>query len=481
MYAQQLGFASSWKMLTRDKGWIKPMLVLTLVSWIPILGQIAVLGYGLEWARLTAWGVDSAPKQRGVDYSKVLKTGGIAFLVMLSMGIVSSLIMLLLFGTSFAFTALPGNLGWLSAFFDSTWGVVSYAAPFAFLSLIVSIFLNTFILAATMRSTIYDGFTAGWRVDRLFQMVMRDPGGFVHTYVVTLIAGLINAAFAAVVTFIGSLFVLGGMVGVFAASYGYEYELGRALLHMGAAPLLLLFVVLAILVGFVGSVIATTLQMVSINAMGQWFCRFDVARWGVSSAPLPDGVPVHKEHASHEGGSGNAPVQPNVPTAEASAEKSAPQAPDAPAASPTSAHAAPAHAAPTTEGEAFDQFSAESRGAHARPAEAPVSSALGPIPLGPVTEITEVDVVEDVPSDEVADMAEGADDDADLSAEAEIFQDVIDGALDVVDEDPDAEAEDVDVSFVDEADAYEEESLFETVLESDDPDEDGGDAEDEEA
>lgn len=86
MNAQNLGFMSSWHMLTRDKGWVKPVLVLTLVGWIPILGQIVLMGYGLEWARLTAWGVDAAPKQRGVDYGKVLSTGGRAFLVSLSWG-----------------------------------------------------------------------------------------------------------------------------------------------------------------------------------------------------------------------------------------------------------------------------------------------------------------------------------------------------------------------------------------------------------
>ena len=57
MLSNELGFTTSWKMLTRDKGWIKPILLLTLVGWVPILGQIAVLGYGLEWARLTAWGI----------------------------------------------------------------------------------------------------------------------------------------------------------------------------------------------------------------------------------------------------------------------------------------------------------------------------------------------------------------------------------------------------------------------------------------
>ena len=97
MNARNLGFVSSWHMLTRDKGWLKPVLVLTLVGWIPILGQIALLGYGMEWARLTAWGVDSAPKQRGVDYGKVLSTGGRAFLVTISMGIVVALILQVVF------------------------------------------------------------------------------------------------------------------------------------------------------------------------------------------------------------------------------------------------------------------------------------------------------------------------------------------------------------------------------------------------
>ncbi len=42
---------------------------------------------------------------------------------------------------------------------------------------------------------------------------------------------------------------------------------------------------------FVGNVISTAMNLVSVNAMGQWFARFDVNRWVVSSAPLPDDVP----------------------------------------------------------------------------------------------------------------------------------------------------------------------------------------------
>ena len=102
MQTGEVGFMSSWRMLTRDKGWVKRLLVLTLVSWIPILGQIAVLGYGLEWARLTAWGVESAPKQRGVDYGKVISTGARAFLITISQAFVCGLVLQILFPGSLA-------------------------------------------------------------------------------------------------------------------------------------------------------------------------------------------------------------------------------------------------------------------------------------------------------------------------------------------------------------------------------------------
>ena len=44
MSARNLGLMSSWHMLTRDKGWLKPVMVLALVAWIPIVGQIVQIG-----------------------------------------------------------------------------------------------------------------------------------------------------------------------------------------------------------------------------------------------------------------------------------------------------------------------------------------------------------------------------------------------------------------------------------------------------
>ncbi len=279
-------------MLTRDKGWIKPVLVLTLVSWIPIFGQIVVAGYALEWARLTAWGVDSAPKQRGVDYGKVLSTGGRAFLVTITLGLVITLVLQILFPGSLAalYSSMTGLSGFAAMFNIAAGGVMSMVLW------ILVLLSSTFVNAAALRATLYDSFSAGWRLDRLFQMIGRDFGGFLKTYVVSLLGGLISMVYTAVVSFLGGIVVSIGVLGAvsfvgISGSYMDEGEyLIRQLLSWGAGPALLI-VICAIALAFIGAALGTAMNLVSINAVGQWFCRFDVNRWGTSAAPLPNDVP----------------------------------------------------------------------------------------------------------------------------------------------------------------------------------------------
>ena len=286
MCAQQLGFASSWKMLTRDKGWIKPMLVLTIVGWIPVVGQMAIFGYALEWARLTAWGVDAAPKQHGVDVGKVMRTGCVAFIISVLMSAAATIVGAALFGSWAAAFALPMGSGLLAMLYTGVMsGVGALGSPGA---LVIGLALGAFIMAAMLRATIYDSFGAAWRVDRICQMVARDPGGFAHVYAVSLIGGLINWAYSALVSLIGTAAMAFGAVGI-----GFAFDRGVERMVLGTAPgIIMVAVVCAIALLFVGSVIATVMRLLAVNAMGQWFCRFSVDRWGVSSAPLPDGVPV---------------------------------------------------------------------------------------------------------------------------------------------------------------------------------------------
>lgn len=322
MQTGEVGFMSSWRMLTRDKGWVKPLLVLTLVSWIPILGQIAVLGYGLEWARLTAWGVESAPKQRGVDYGKVISTGARAFLITISLAFVCGLVLQILF---------PGSLAALMAMTTGGSGlansvILASGATFFLLDLVIMVFAGTFLQAAALRGTLYDSFSAGWRLDRLFQMVVRDFGGFCKVLLVTLIGAVASSVYAFAVAMVAMLVLMGGLLSataVIGLSDGYMtgwHFLTDQLLRMGAGPVLL-FVLLLMALLFVGNVISTAMNLVSVNAMGQWFARFDVNRWGVSSAPLPDDVPHHGARTAYA----SAPVDPMAsPAGEPDSVASAP-------------------------------------------------------------------------------------------------------------------------------------------------------------
>ena len=173
------------------------------------------------------------------------------------------------------------------------------------------VFAGTFLQAAALRGTLYDSFSAGWRLDRLFQMVVRDFGGFCKVLLVTLIGAVASSAYAFVVAMVAMLVLMGGLLSataVIGLSDGYMtgwHFLADQLLRMGAGPVLL-FVLLLMALLFVGNVISTAMNLVSVNAMGQWFARFDVNRWGVSSAPLPDDVPHHSARAA----CASAPVDP---------------------------------------------------------------------------------------------------------------------------------------------------------------------------
>jgi hypothetical protein len=68
-------FARSWTLLTRAKGWPKTVLLLCVASLVPIVGPLFSLGYIVEWARLTAWGVDAYPKQRGIRIGRCIASG----------------------------------------------------------------------------------------------------------------------------------------------------------------------------------------------------------------------------------------------------------------------------------------------------------------------------------------------------------------------------------------------------------------------
>ena len=254
-------WSRSWALLTRDKGWIKPLLVLSAANMIPIVGQFGASGYALEWGRLTAWGVDSAPKQKGVDISGCLRSGGRAFVVTLGYGLV---------------------LGLVNVFVRNIFGEVFGGLLSAVLTAAISVLLTV----AALRATIYQSIGAGYEVGRIVDMVKRDYEGLLRimglvllmSLALGLVAGLLLSG--VMVANIGE--IVHDVMRLESASHVDEWDVVvMALRWVGSMlPALL---VMAYVVGIFGA----GANLITTTAVGLWMRQFDVRNWGESSDPLP--------------------------------------------------------------------------------------------------------------------------------------------------------------------------------------------------
>ena len=190
---------------------------------------------------------------------------------------------------------------------------------------------------------------------------------------------------------VAMLVLMGGLLSataVIGLSDGYMtgwHFLADQLLRMGAGPVLL-FVLLLMALLFVGNVISTAMNLVSVNAMGQWFARFDVNRWGVSSAPLPDDVPRRGARTAYT----SAPVDPMAsPAGEPDCVASAP-ADDAQPVEPVDSAASsdpvePLEPTDSAEAEAKISETAQVETVEETQVDATLDVEKKPIPLGPIS------------------------------------------------------------------------------------------------
>lgn len=296
----------SWKMMTQDQGWIKPVLVLALAILVPIAGPIAMAGYCWDWARLTAWGIDSAPKQRNVDVGGCFAVGWRVTVV----GFVWSLVIAIVNGLC---DGLFGHLGFLGGLLIVALGVAVMLAE-----LVVKV--------AQMRAVIYEKIGPGFGLSQVFDMAKRDFGGLVHIWGIELLGLLVQAL-------IVLLFVMGLLVSLvpalmelrYYAMYGEAYyALASVLGSVLSAGLPLLVVLL-----YVQNIVGVITNLLVANAVGLWVRQFDLPAWGDPSDPVPAPAEPDQDVPALEEA---APVPPTPPVAQA------PVTPPAPATPPTPAH-----------------------------------------------------------------------------------------------------------------------------------------------
>lgn len=262
MASESRGYWSrSWQLLTRDEGWIKPLLVLGAARLVPIVGSFGADGYGLEWARLTAWGVDSSPKQKNVNVSACIKTGARAFVVSLGYLVVIG------FVRGILTTILGTSLGGL-------------------LSAAVGLLGGVVVAVAKLHSAIYQNIGAGYQVPRIVEMIKRDYHGLLRIAGMWAIMSIaIGVTFSVLLG--GATVVRGGDILIDLVGYsGYGYDddwlIANTVLKLlgRMAPALCLLL-------YAGLVASSFQSLMVTTATGLWMRQFDVANWGEDNEPLP--------------------------------------------------------------------------------------------------------------------------------------------------------------------------------------------------
>ena len=255
-------FKAAWALLTRDKGWIKPVLALTAAGFIPLFGQVAQLGYGLEWARLTAWGIDAAPKQRGVSVGAIIKSG------FRGLGVILGLTAIFTFLSSIVLNIFSG-VDWL-------YSLVS------FLSSVLMLYVSVIALMAALRAAIYQRIGAGFQADRLWDMLSADFNGI--TWIVlgnlgwSILMGIVSSI-------LGVLFTLAavpsfGSLAMWITNLTDGAAVTGTQLAQILRQLVTVYAPLVVVETMLLSLASTLLTLVVLNALGLWLRQFNVPNCG---------------------------------------------------------------------------------------------------------------------------------------------------------------------------------------------------------
>lgn len=319
-------FSRSWALLTRDKGWIKPVLVMTVALLVPVVGWMGVLGYIYEWARLTAWGVNAAPKQKDVRVGECIKSGARVFVVMLVWGIAM------------------GFVGSLITLFPLLGGLLSFAWT------IFSIFLGVLVGVAALRATIYQKLGAGFRFGAIWEMGTHDVSGVVRIAAISIVAGIVSGIIAFFVVIFLLASALPYLIAIYNMVMSYGDVMSSSMITQYAVQMILqtltgilpALIVLALLMSF----LAVLVSMVWVTAVGLWMRQFNVPAWGRDEDPLPPFVTDPRDTVPPSGPAYSAPARPVDPMAQGSQTYSSPAQPapapqDAMPANPAAQHASP--------------------------------------------------------------------------------------------------------------------------------------------
>ena len=359
-YRRDRYFARSWALLTLEKGWWKPVLIMALFGLIPVVGILALVGYALETARVTAWGINAGPKQKDLKFGTYIVTGFKAVVIALAFGLVYSI----------------------------ATGILS------FIPVINLILIPVFIVAAfvyplcinviQVRASVYGRISAGFAFKNIFEMIKHDMGGLFRIFGMGIVLGIVTSLIMGIIggsAAISMIVNIGTQALTIARTQNVtdQSQVGLIMLALLARSVIQMGPIFLI-IGYIGHVVGLIVMLLMQNAIALWMRQFNVAAWGQSNDPLPPFINDPRDGAAATYAA-PAPVAPTAPAATA-APAAAPVA--VPVAAPVAAPAPAAPAAPAAPVAApAPVVPAAPVAAPAEPVAAPAEPAAPVAPVAP--------------------------------------------------------------------------------------------------
>ena len=333
-------FGKAWGSLRSTRNVFGKLCLLALLQFVPVVGQMVLLGYVLGWVRQAAWRRETpmGAHMCGRGDADFWPRGAQAWCVEVLYGLLAvavDAVVLLVLACALA-TGLPRLAESVAV------GVASGVIVLADVLLAVSMYVGL------ARMAIYNSFGAAWQMGVNLKMAFEDFGGLLKVAFGSLGLQLLAGVGACLTTclFLALAALLGGPV---SAAFGFGALDGAATSFAALAGAGLAALPLLAVASFLLSIPYLVVSVLSWRAFGNWVAQFDVAHWGTRHDPLPfervqaeaqaPGIPAPDAAGRAEAAAADAPAAEPSRVAEPAAAQAAPATP---------ATAQPADVEPTT-------------------------------------------------------------------------------------------------------------------------------------
>lgn len=205
-----MDFGSAFSFVFEDEDWLKKIALGAVISIIPLIGQIALLGWAVETARRVING-DAAPLPDWSDFGGLLTLGFKAFVVTFVLSL------------PFVFISIPSALADSVDSESASTILWVFTACFSCLGLLYGLALAFYLPAAYGELAATDELGAMFNVGKIFNYVRAAPSAYLITLLGLIAAGIV-ASFGIILCFVGVLFTAAYSYAVQGHLFGQAYK-----------------------------------------------------------------------------------------------------------------------------------------------------------------------------------------------------------------------------------------------------------------